>query len=289
MKVACLVTGPYRYLNEVISQLEKYSYKEEVSIDVYVHIWEQDLGNKARGLDYTPGVKLESPLIKKVMVEKPLSSDYFESKLSAGFKNETHSSVSAMCGMFLAINRLYNEVSKDVNIDDYDYLIRMRTDIAFTCDNLIPKKEKPNFVYVSSNPLIDKSKVSDHTMMLSPSNFKKVWCFTDLSEFLKDFSAVNLNPEKLIKQRLCHYSLQTIEVWKRYVDYHVVYKKAKRNDPYLIKNLNSPEEIFDYKLDALQRSLLMEFYSKIYHQTHYPNLWMKIRRHFALLRTRFQK
>jgi hypothetical protein len=235
MKLCVLISGPYRYLDKVLEQVNSLLLGSEY--DIFIHIWKSDSSVKERGskdycLDSIRGLSNVIEVIEEKQKNEEEVLDDIKSIIPDFCIDRTigHSSMTAMTGMFYAINKLYNSVA---NIDEYDYVLRMRTDISFHTPSIIPKEKDQisKVVYVSKNPLIDKLKISDHTMLASPELFKKIWCYESYSDFIIQYNQCYFNPEILLKYRFGEFNIEPRVVWKRFIDYNVVYSEHHPNEP----------------------------------------------------------
>lgn len=107
-KLAIFLSGPYRYANHVISNLERVI-SDELQYDIFVHIWESDLGNKVRN-DVSKDREsiIGNSKVKSCQFAKPYSVEEISSRW--GNKTGCHSTINAMFGMFTAINCIMSQL-----------------------------------------------------------------------------------------------------------------------------------------------------------------------------------
>jgi hypothetical protein len=258
MKVAVFISGPYRYLDYVIKQITP-SFSDEMEYDIYIHLWENDQGNKVRGLDVNDSkvdIIRNNKSVKTIIIENQKTEEETLEFISSNVKNfdrksvKGHSALTAMLGMFEAINILHGKAMESGI--KYDYILRLRTDISFHVKNIIPKTPK-NEIYISKNPLISFNQVSDHTMLLPFKDFHKIWGNDNNSiNFLNEYYYCNFNPEILLGERIQRNKLNTLHGWRRFVDYNVVYLKHHTLEPVIYEKL-SPEGMFNFYLNFYQK------------------------------------
>ncbi|HAS6057305.1 TPA: hypothetical protein I7217_06550 [Vibrio vulnificus] len=276
VKIACVITGPYRYLNLVVEQIKQKLSSCDVEFDIFIHIWKADLGNKVRGNDNLDISLLNDPKIKSFSFGMPYTEQEIINLIGHEPIIKAHSPINAMCGMFTAISTVYKIIEQLPDSKKYTHVLRLRTDISFNTDKLIPQKILDNTVYISENPLLPNGEISDHTMLCSMNDFKALWTYTSFHDFVLDYEKSYYNPEIYLKERVNLGDINVVTFWKRFIDYHVVYAEAKKNDPKLIKELDKPEDIFSTVYTDIDINDLTAFFDKIKSETNNPPLKNKI-------------
>ncbi|MEM6231171.1 hypothetical protein [Shewanella scandinavica] len=267
MKCAIFVSGPIRYCDEVILQIrslfEKYS--DNITFEFFIHLWISDDSNKARRDESSIQDVLNLlPNIRSLTFEQPLNSVNLNSKY--GSWTDTHSDFSSIVGMFVAINKLISVLKKQDDYEEYTHILRLRTDCCFLIkDGLLDNIDfKSNKVYLADNPLISNEWVSDHIMFTKKEKFFSVWEYKSLSKFIKTFSKHARNPEFYLKTKIP--KNDRVLKWKRYLDYHIVYRPNKNTDPVVLNNIldaHGVKYLFDYSLNKFQFSELLNYIKEI--------------------------
>ncbi|WP_318478301.1 hypothetical protein [Photobacterium leiognathi] len=232
MKLAIFISGPVRYLEHVISQIESQAIC--IDYDFFIHVWQSDNSNKIRNNESDIKKILYNNKIKSFIIERPASNELFIEKY--GDWTNTHSTVGAMFGMFNAINKLINCLKCDPEYDNYSHIFRIRTDIAFFNKRFFEKIDfNSNDVYLAKNYILKPNWVSDHLMLCKKKQFESIWQVKNFDDFNKSFSFYARNPEYYLKYKVPYHS--RCEIWDRYVDYHVVYNPININDPKVLNDI----------------------------------------------------
>lgn len=271
MKFAIFISGPFRYLDKVLKQLNEF-YADNYNYDIYIHLWDSDKGNKKRGLEIIDSnlneLTLAYPKIKKIIIEEqPDEKEVIETIENVvgqiTQKNIIgHSSLTAMFGMFIAINKLYDEAI--LSQEDYSHILRLRTDISFHDKTLAKIFESPkkDTIYISQNPLIDESKISDHSMLVPFKYFSQIWKMQYNSTYIQEYYESFFNPEILLGKRIPLLNCKIEVVWKRFVNYNVVYLNHHQQEPTFIKSL-SPNEMFNFYYNEKQKQIALHDFNYI--------------------------
>lgn len=262
-RLAIFISGPFRFLDKVINQLDKKLEHTNREFDFFIHIWKDDQSSKKRGDSKLDVDLLNHPKIKAFIYANPYTSDDFEIYTGKNPHMKSHSPINAMCGMFCAITSLYDSFKKLPDRDKYSHILRLRTDVSFVTQNIIPGEIKDNTAYVSSNPILSNGEVSDHSMLCDISTFEKLWTYKDFPSFIEEYRRVYFNPEFLLKKRVKESKLHTVDYWRRYIDYNIVYSKAMKSDPAIIKSLSTPADLFDQELLEEDIQLLKMHYENV--------------------------
>ncbi|MFL0976418.1 hypothetical protein ACJO1P_12545 [Vibrio parahaemolyticus] len=251
-KLAIILTGPYRYADNVIKSLERII-SEEINYDFFVHIWEEDLGNKVRdGVTLERDLLSENPNVKSITFGKA----YSEADIASKWGGDTgcHSTINAMFGMFTAINSQIALIKILPDYDSYTHVLRIRTDCALFLDE-INRDVLTESIIVSKNYSIPDSWVSDHLMLTTFDIFDKIWGFKNIEEFAQRFDKSGRNPEKMLADRIrdIGYLRRLLPIWIRGESYHIVYNPPKNDDPKAIVELITKEginSVFNYVPDT---------------------------------------
>ncbi|EGQ9283923.1 hypothetical protein F7U74_21305 [Vibrio vulnificus] len=250
-KLAIILTGPYRYADNVIRSLERIV-SEEIDYDFFVHIWEEDLGNKVRdGVNLDRELLLENKNVKSVTFGKAYSEVEISSKW--GSKTGCHSTINAMFGMFTAINSQIALIKILPDYDSYTHVLRIRTDCALFIKEINREMLTQNII-VSKNYSIPDSWVSDHLMLTTLPIFDRIWGFKNIEEFVCRFDKSGRNPEKMLADRIREigYWERLLPIWFRGESYHIVYNPPKNDDPKVISELinrQGIDSVFKYVPD----------------------------------------
>lgn len=263
-KVACFISGPYRYCDSVITQLQRHMLALDYDFEIFIHLWKEDLGNKSRGEALNEKLLRKIDKVSLLIIEDPITIEKAQQDIKRIVPNYDmrsmigHSTPNAMIGMFCALNSLYQSFIKSENSSQFTHILRLRTDISFNTE-LLPN-ELNQTVLVSDNPIINENVVSDHTMLQPLDKFEKIWCFENYEEFINEYSLSDFNPEIFITKRIDKNKIKYSKYWKRYLDYHVVYDPIRKHEPKIIKSLINPEDIFEFNYTKSQRRDLNNFY-----------------------------
>lgn len=247
LKIACFVSGPYRYCDLVLDQIDQQFKNSKLEYDVFIHLWESEQGDKVRGGGEV--LALNRPGVKKIIVDKPITEceviamikrkigwfDYAEENF------EGHSPINNIYGMFYGINKLYKYLEDNNLLSTYSHILRLRTDISFH-KSLIPNKISDNILYVSKNPYISSEKISDHTMLVPTSIFPDIWLIDE--NFLQRLSEAKFNPEIYLGKTFYKKGIKSKVFLERFKDYNVIYAEAKNSDSMFVRNCKSRREAF---------------------------------------------
>ncbi|HHB1597044.1 TPA: hypothetical protein ACN976_005291, partial [Vibrio campbellii] len=113
-KIACFISGPYRYCDLVLEQLDKHFTKESLDFDVFIHLWNHDSSEKSRGGEIDIDAIKNNNKVKALLVQSPLDEKDCISeiksvtgKFSYNYPQYIgHSPVNNVIGMFKGINEL---------------------------------------------------------------------------------------------------------------------------------------------------------------------------------------
>ncbi|EHY0963613.1 hypothetical protein K2B98_004065, partial [Vibrio parahaemolyticus] len=256
-KIACFISGPYRYCDLVLEQLDRHFTKENLDFDVFIHLWSHDSSDKSRGGEININTIKNNEKVKALLIQDPLSEEECISeiksitgKFSYSYPQYIgHSPVNNVIGMFKGINELYNYLKNKEILNDYSHILRMRTDISISKDALNINLDE-DLVLVSNNPYIEKEKISDHTMLVPTKLFFNIWGWHD--SFIKDFAASSYNPELYLGKKFKKMNIKYRSFLNRFSDYNVIYETPKSLDPRFIKNCKSKREVFERRLSKLE-------------------------------------
>tara|TARA_B110000211_G_C14092983_1_gene560433 strand:+ start:5264 stop:6148 length:885 start_codon:yes stop_codon:yes gene_type:complete len=236
MKLAVFITGPIRYCNYVIQQMDDLLSSNEIEYDFFLHLWIEDNSNTERDSQsslYDVLKKLEC--IKSLTIEQPLDSGRIEKKY--GTWTDTHSNVTSMFGMFIAINKLISILKVQPDYKEYTHILRLRTDnVILDPSNFLKCVDfNTDSVNISFNPNISKEWVSDHIMLARKEIFIKIWGYTKFANFVKIFNKYARNPEYFLMSKISKCDRRY--AWTRYVDYHIIYNPVKDYEPQILNNI----------------------------------------------------
>ncbi|MFA0194111.1 hypothetical protein AB4454_05195 [Vibrio artabrorum] len=262
--LACFISGPFRYCDLVLEQLQLEVNDHDYTIHCYIHLWSEELGLKSRNISLDIS-KLEGfGFVKKIIVEKPFiegdTIEMIENEIGYFSYEEPYfigaSSINNMFGMFHAINRLYEEaLSSDYK---YSHILRLRTDISFS-GKFIPKKID-NKLYISENIHIESGLISDHTMLMPINFFEKIW--GNKQEFIREFSGSFYNPEILLKNRISGLDIKIENKWTRYQSYFIVHERGRRD--YILDIIDTyGSELYRVKISASDKIKIFRYLYKI--------------------------
>jgi len=224
MKFAVMVAGPIRYVLSVIEVLET-----KKNIDLFIHIWSDDTGNKKRlDEDDADLLKLQSlSNVKYLFIAKPYTDNDFKADLSCDVELG-QSNMASVLGMFISMNVLVNVVS--LMPEKYKAVIRLRTDCLIMVDELFDDFPVNKEVFVSKNYLIPHEWVSDHIMAGSVESMLDIWGWDSIEELYRTYNKAKTNPELLLSQKIKRLGISVNEKWLRYRDYNIIYNPPKAND-----------------------------------------------------------
>lgn len=247
-KIAIFVSGPCRYIDEVLKSLNA-KLNGHLEYDFFIHLWSEDLGNKNR---LESSININEFLDNSKVKSFTIASAYSEKEISDRWGRSTgcHSTINAMVGMFSAINVLISSFKKIPDAKNYSHVLRIRTDCCLFRDFPIPLVLDDK-IYVSKNYSIPDSWVSDHIMLAPIDSFFKVWEYKNIEKFMSEFSRSNRNPEKYVSDKVKEFGLNISDYWVRGKDYHIIYNPPKEDDPSFIKKIIENEGvpgIFKYKV-----------------------------------------
>lgn len=232
-KIAILLAGPSRYINSTIKRIELL--KNKKIIDYYIFLWEGDNGNKQRDMEE----EFDNLWFNKLsVVFFAKASPFSEKSYNSYFPNKTEknqSIASNIMGMFQSMRILASHL--DASTTNYNYILRLRTDCILISDEIF----KDDFLFenktlISMNYLIPYTWVSDHMMLTDKQSFIKIWTWSTSSELYKEYQKSDMNPEKLLSRKMKSLSIKPSYLWKRYLDYQIVYFPIKETEPYCINN-----------------------------------------------------
>jgi hypothetical protein len=253
MKIAIFISGPKRYTPLVVSRLRALHKTAEISF--LIHLWSHETGVKAR-TDYVFGVDelLQSCDIKALICHMPYDAKIYED--TVGIVTNSGSPINATMGMFMGVNQLCKLLQTMPDYNTYTHILRLRTDCAILADDFFTRLERieKNTVVSGDNPLITTAWVSDHIYFTTKEQFLAVWCFDHMSDIYKRYSSARRNPERMltILSRDKLPGAKMVPMFKRYIDYQIVYSNEREGEPLWANNLiknGGGANIFQYKLD----------------------------------------
>ena len=246
-KIAILLAGPSRYINSTIKRIELIKGKK--SIDYYIFLWAGDNGNKQREMEE----EFDNLWFEKLSIAFfAKATPFSESSYNTYFANKTEESqsiASNIMGMFQSMRILASHL--DASTTTYEYVLRLRTDCILISDDIF----KEDFLFgnktlISMNYLIPYTWVSDHMMLTDKESFIKIWSWPTSIELYDQYQKSDMNPEKLLSQKMKSLNIKHSYHWVRYLDYQIVYFPVKNSEPHCIN-------------DFLKSSTVKELYDKI--------------------------
>ena len=238
-KIAIFISGPIRFVDLVRKNLEQRF--EGVAHDFFYHLWMQDLGNKVRvGYQSDPVALLGLPTTKSVIFHQPYSASFFEKTI--GTQVNTHSSVNAVVGMYLALTQLCNAFSALPDRSEYTHILRIRTDCAVTENEFLARLDfSPNTVTLSfDSGLPTDGWVSDHLLFAPADLFLLIYQQSEIEDIYRAFEAAQRNPEKMLKHLLdvrLPKGTRLNPSIRRYLHYQIVYSPVRPKDQAWVRAL----------------------------------------------------
>jgi len=226
VKIAVFLSGPPRYVDLVVDQLD--SLLEHCSYDYFIHLWSGDTGNKVRLAERFDLERLSShPKVKILNLQKPYSNNTYEGNVSTEIN--THSSLFAVMGMFYSISQLYRELIFMPDGNEYTHVLRMRTDIIIlNQEKFLDMLETPDKVYTSWNHGIPTHWISDQICFAPIKKFKALWVFDSMKKLYANFIKAEKNPENtLAKKWKKSGNAGLVKHLSEFIDYSLIYNPPK--------------------------------------------------------------
>jgi hypothetical protein len=253
MKLAIAISGPPRNILQMLSRVEKDLISIDYKADVFVHLWRQDGGTKARSTSCIADASLLDKIqsyscIKSLSVESPFCDDDYK-LFPRELLEEGQSNVAAVMGMFVGVNRLISNIK--VSPIQYSHVLRLRTDCILIQNNFFKHLSEldKSKTYVSKNYQIPHAWLSDHIMFAPLDSFAALWELNSWKSFFERYRKAGANPERYLANMLQAFNFIDVEEkWLRYQDYHILYDNRRLPDPSWVERVNSKNiyEVFEH-------------------------------------------
>ena len=257
-KIAVLISGPVRYVTLVNQRL--HTILRDCEYDCFYHLWSADLGNKKRAgaqTDYT--VLYTHPRTKVLIVQTPYSEDSFADTI--GIETGSNSTINATMGMFFSVSLLCNYLKHLPDLENYTYVLRLRTDCAILNDDFLSLLDPDlNVLTTAKSYFIQDEWISDHICFGSIENFFKLWCYPGMNQIYEAYKTGDRNPEVTLlrryQQNLTSVPLNPSII--RFRDYHIVYYPTRDCDPECINRAINNAGIENFFLNGRAQINLAE-------------------------------
>lgn len=239
MKIAIFISGPIRYSGLVHQRLSQLL--SDLNPEFFFHLWKSDLGNKIRNGYESDWQQIpQLPKSKVCLFHDPYSQDFFKEPI--GIHVNTHSSVNSVIGMFLGLSQLCAVFKTIPDFDAFTHILRVRTDCAFTCDNLseLLLKDPEAVVMAHDAGIPAEGWVSDHVMCAPVPLFLRIYEMAGIGDIYEAFERGMRNPEKMLKHLLdtrLPGRTRIVETIHRYRHYQLIYSPPRPTDAPWVREL----------------------------------------------------
>jgi hypothetical protein len=273
-KIAVAIAGPIRYVVSTVVSMQKKDI--EGKFDYFIHLWNEDTGNKKRDLTESSSVEMLHAMetVKYVIYAKPYIDKNFVEKIDITAE-EGQSNIASILGMFISMDVLMKIIN--TMPENYGYCLRMRTDCLFMESDFFISYPASNEVQVSKNFLIPHAWVSDHLMFAKMDVMVKIWCWSTTDELYKAYVKADANPEKLLSKKIKKLKITIFERWIRYRDYQIIYNPPKNNDPKWVQSalLNESVQNIYLNFNSMRADYLDDVEDIIYAQKENQDYYSK--------------